>query len=76
MKLSLKQKALLMTTGMVAGAIIGVNLIKSIIENVSTEVLTNAIGLGFVGFFGYMLYSITLNRLEYQETLKKLNEKG
>ena len=75
MKLSLKQKALLITTGLCAGAIIVANLIRFIIQNVSTEVITNAIGFGFIGFFGYMLYQITLNRLEYQETLKKLNEK-
>jgi hypothetical protein len=75
MKLSLKLKALLITTGMFAGAIIVVNLIRFIFQNVSIEVLINVAGTGIIVFFMYMLYQITLSRLEYQETLKKLNEK-
>lgn len=70
MKLSLKLKALLITTGMIAGAIIGVNLIKFIVQNVSTEALVNIAGMGICGFFVYMLYQITLSRLEYNEMTK------
>lgn len=76
MKLSLKQKALLITTGLFAGAIFTAHLVTFIIQNVSTEVLADVAGGGIIGFFLYMLYQITLNRLEYKETLKKLNEKA
>jgi NhaP-type Na+/H+ or K+/H+ antiporter len=75
MKLSLKQKAVLITTGMVAGAIIGVHLIRFIFQNVSIEVLINAAGMGICGFFLYMLYQITLSRLEYNEMTKEFAKK-
>jgi hypothetical protein len=75
MKLSLKQKAILQTIGMFAGAVVIAHLVTFIIQNVSTEVLANVAGFGFIGFFGYMFYQITLNRLEYNEKLKEFAKK-
>ena len=75
MKLSLKQKALLQTLGLFALSIAGAVVVAFIISNVSTVVLVNALGLGLFTWFGYLFYSITLSRLEHQETLKELNKK-
>lgn len=76
MKFSLKQKALLITTAMIGGSVLLVGAIAFILQNVPADTIANAFAFGFVSWMVYLLYSITLNRLEYQETLKKLNEKG
>lgn len=75
MKLSLKQKALLQTLGLFALSIAGAVVVAFIISNVSTIVLVNALGLGLFTWFGYLFYSITLSRLESEESWKKINEK-
>jgi len=75
MKLSLKQKALLQTTGMFAGAIIIAQTLAYIVYNVSTEVLANVAGAGAFIFFLYMFYQVTLSRLEYNEKLKEITKK-
>ena len=76
MKLSLKQKALLITAALISGSVLAVGAITFVLQNVSADTIANAFVLGFVSWMFYLLYSITLNRLEYQETLKKVNEKG
>ena len=75
MKLSLKQKALLQTVGLFALSLVGAAIVAFIIANFSAIVLFNALGLGLFAWFGYLFYSITLSRLEHQETLKELNKK-
>lgn len=75
MKLSLKQKALLQTLGLFALAIVVGSMVSFILMNVSTQVVLNVIGVAFFGYMAYLFYSITLSRLEYQETLKELNKK-
>jgi hypothetical protein len=76
MKLSLKQKALLFTLGMLGLSFIGVGAIVLILETLPAEVIAKVFMFGFIGWFVYLLYCITLSRLEYEETLKKINEKG
>jgi fatty acid desaturase len=75
MQLSLKQKALAQTLGLFALAIVGAVAVAFIIANFSAIVLFNALGVGLFAWFGYLFYSITLSRLEYNETLKKMTEK-
>lgn len=75
MNLSIKQKALLQTVGLFAIAIVSGSVVAFILANVSTQVVLNAIGVGVIAWFGYLFYSLTLSRLEHQESLKKLNEK-
>jgi hypothetical protein len=76
MKLSLKQKALLQTLGMFALAMVAAVAVAFVVANVSTIVLFNVLGVGAFAWFGYLFYSITLSRLEHQETLKQINEKS
>jgi len=75
MQLSLKQKALLQTVGLFALSLAGAVLVAFIIANVSTVVILNVLGVAAFTWFGYLFYSITLSRLEHQETLKELNKK-
>lgn len=72
MNLSIKQKALLQTIGLFAIAIVSGSIVAFILANVSTQVVLNAIGVGFIAWFGYLFYSLTLSRLEHQENLKKM----
>lgn len=74
MVLTIKQKALLITAGMIAGAFLAVGALVLILKNVPAEVIGNAFLAIFVSWMIYLLYQITLNRLEYQESLKKLSE--
>ena len=75
MQLSLKQKALAQTLGMFALAIVTAVVVTFIMANVSTQVLVNAICVGFFTWLAYLFYSITLSRLEYNEKLKEMTEK-
>jgi len=75
MKLSLKLKALLFTFGILGLAFAGVGAIVFVLHTVSAEVIIDAFMFGFISWLVYILYCVTLNRLEYQETLKKINEK-
>ena len=75
MKLSLKQKALAETLFMIATAIMcGVGVVF-IITYISAQALTNILGVAALVYFAYLFYSITLSRLEHQETLKQMTEK-
>lgn len=75
MNLSLKQKALLQTVGLFALALVVGAIISFVLVNVGTKLLIILIGgLCFV-WIAYLFYSITLDRLEHQETLKELNKK-
>ena len=76
MKLSLKQKALLQTFGLIGCAVLGALTVQFILATVSYQTIVNALGVGFVAFFVWMFYSITLSRLEHQEKLKEIREKA
>jgi len=75
MKLSIKQKALFQTVGLFALAIPIAIIVTYILTNVSTVILLNALGVGLFVWFGYLFYSVTLSRLEHEDTLKELNKK-
>ena len=75
MKLSLKQKALVQTIVLFAIAIVSGWVVAFILANVSTQVILNALAVGFIAWFGYLFYSLTLSRLEHQEALKEMTEK-
>ena len=75
MKLSLKQKALLTTLGLLISMFLGAGIVVLIFENFSAQVIGNALGAGFLAWVVYLLYCITLNRLEYEESVKNLSKK-
>jgi hypothetical protein len=75
MTLSLKQKAMLITAGIIALVIAGSFAIAFIVANVPAQIIGNAIGGGLVAWFIYLFYAITLNRLEYEQKIKEINSK-
>lgn len=75
MKLSLKQKALLITLSVFAIAILSGSAIGFILANVSTQTILNALAFGSFVFLAWMLYGVILARLEYNQSLKEMTEK-
>lgn len=73
--MSLKQKALLQTLGMIALVIVASYSVAFILANVSAATIADAFGIGALIFLAYVFYNVTLSRLEYNETLKKMTEK-
>lgn len=69
--MSLKTKALIQTLGMITLAVLTAAVINFILANVAMETIFRALGLGFIGWFAYIFYSMRLSALEYRE---KLNE--
>lgn len=74
MKLSLKQKALIQTVAIIVAVVAG-SLLGTIAIHVIPAIAYPYIALaGLLIVFGYLMYNVVLSRLEYQETLKNLNE--
>ena len=75
MTLSIKQKAMLITAGIIAGVIAGSFAIAFIVANVDRETISYAMGGGLCAWFVYIFYAITLNRLEYEQKLSEITNK-
>jgi hypothetical protein len=75
MKLSLKQKALLQTAGILVGSTMGGVFLAFVLANIPMSALPYISISLLVGGGFYLLYGVTLSRLEYNETLKKMTEK-
>jgi uncharacterized membrane protein YfcA len=75
LKMSLKLKALLITLSVIASAVAGAMVAAFLIANVSIQTLANICIVLVLGWLVYLFYGLTLNRLEYEETLKKMTEK-
>ena len=73
--MSLKLKALLITLSVIASAVAGAMVAAFLIANVSIQTLANICIVLVLGWLVYLFYGLTLNRLEYEETLKKMTEK-
>ena len=74
--MTLKQNALLQTTGLIAG-IITISLCTNlIITYFSVDILVYAGSATIMGLLIYTIYSVVLSRLEYAESLKKLSNIG
>ena len=72
--MNLKIKALVHTVGLIVGIIavsLGLNYIGSLLTHEQVMwIMASATG----GLFIYLVYGITLSRLEYQATVEKLNQ--
>jgi hypothetical protein len=75
MKFTIKQKALLTTFGMLISIFLGSGLVILIAENFSAQTIGTVLGMGFMSWVVYLLYCITLSRLEYEESVKNLSKK-
>ena len=74
--MTLKQKALLQTFGIIAGIVFGSLAINLIIYFVPAAILINLFYVGLLGFLVYCVYGLVLSRLEHSETLKNISTKG
>lgn len=75
MNLSIKQKALFQTFGLLASALIAGASVSLLIEYVSIGVILTSLGIGFVAYMFYLVYQINLSQLQYKETLKEIVDK-
>lgn len=74
MKLSLKQKALLQTLGLVAsGALSGI-VIVALFNYFTMGTILTGIGIAFASYLLFLVYHINLSQLEYKETLKQMTK--
>jgi len=73
--MTLKQKALLQTVGIILTILFGSIAVQILLATISAEVLTYAFAtlLGLLGF--KLIYDLVLSRLESEETMKKMSEK-
>jgi hypothetical protein len=74
--MTIKQKALLQTFGIIAGIVFGSIAINLILYFVPSAILLNLFYAVLAGFIVYCIYGLVLSRLEYSETLKNINSKG
>lgn len=72
----LRLKALLQTMGLLGASAMIVVAVTFIINYVPAAALINIIGISFISFMIYLLYSITLSRLEYEEKAKEIDNKS
>jgi hypothetical protein len=73
--MNIRVKAALYTAGLLSSGIIIVLAVNRLIEVLTAEQIGTAIMAGLIGFSIYCLYSITLNRLEYEARIKEIQDK-
>ena len=74
--MTLKQKALLQTVGIVVGVTFGSIVLTYLISIISRDTLVYIAGTTLFGFLFYSMYGLVLSRLESTETLDKLSSKN
>ena len=73
--MTLKQKALLQTAGIVVGITFLSVVLTYLISVISRDMLVYIAGTTLFGFLFYSMYGLVLSRLESKETLDKLSTK-
>tara|TARA_R110000868_G_scaffold283218_1_gene543665 strand:- start:813 stop:1037 length:225 start_codon:yes stop_codon:yes gene_type:complete len=73
--MTLKQKALLQTAGIVVGVTLGSVVLTYLISVISRDTLVYIAGTTLFGLLFYSMYGLVLSRLESKETLDKLSTK-
>jgi hypothetical protein len=75
--MTVKQRAILQTAGIVAGILVSSIGVTLILEQLTRDQILFTLGAGSIALLVYSMYGVVLSRLEYEETLKKLdNLKG
>ena len=75
MKLSLKQKALLQTLGMLVTCVVAGTSVVLAMKFFSVDSLLTILGITVMSWLVYLMYSINLNQLQYREKLKEMVDK-
>ena len=74
--MTLKQKALLQTLGIIVGTTLGSVAMSYLISVLDRDTLVYIFGTALFGFVTYSIYGLVLSRLESTETLDKLSSKN
>jgi hypothetical protein len=75
--MTVKQRAILQTAGIVAGILVSSIGVTLILEQLTRDQILFTLGAGSIALLVYSMYGVVLSRLEYEETVKKLdNLKG
>ena len=71
--MTVKQRAILQTAVIVAGILVSGIGVTLILEQLTRDQILFTLGAGSIALLVYSMYGVVLSRLEYEETLKKLN---
>jgi hypothetical protein len=70
--MTVKQRAILQTAGIVAGILVSSIGVTLILEQLTREQILFTLGAGSLALLVYSMYGVVLSRLEYEETAKRL----
>jgi hypothetical protein len=74
--MTVKQKAILQTAGILAVILISSVAMTLILEQLTREQIVFALGAGSIALLIYSMYGVILSRLQYEDTVKKLVDKS
>jgi hypothetical protein len=72
--MTVKQRAILQTAGIVAGILVSSIGVTLILEQLTRDQILFTLGAGSIALLVYSMYGVVLSRLEYEETLNQLNQ--
>jgi len=72
--MSLKLKAFLQLVGILATSVTVALLLTLITTYVPKETIITLVEFGFIGVLLYMIYTIILSRLEYEDRIKSITQ--
>jgi uncharacterized membrane protein YccC len=70
--MTVKQRAILQTAGIVAGILVSSIGVTLILEQLTRDQILFTLGAGSIALLIYSMYGVVLSRLEYNETVKRL----
>lgn len=73
--MTVKQRAILQTAGIVAAILVSSIGVTLILEQLTREQIMFTLGAGSIALLVYSMYGVVLSRLEYEDTVKKLVDK-
>ena len=72
--MTVKQRAILQTAGIVAGILVSSIGVTLILEQLTRDQILFTLGAGSIALLVYSMYGVVLSRLEYEETVNQLNQ--
>ena len=73
--MTVKQRAILQTAGIVAGILVSSIGVTLILEQLTRDQILFTLGAGSIALLIYSMYGVVLSRLQYEDTLKKMVDK-
>lgn len=70
--MTVKQRAVLQTVGILAAILGGSVAVTLILQNLTAEQITMGFAILSIALLIYSMYGVILSRLQYEETLKKI----